>query len=217
MLTSSLPGLLANQFHRRSESMGFRMVLPDAEPSEMRDAIEAYLGAPLDTRQNALAVLAARLRQAAIASPDLAARTLRPLIVPTLDYSAADTFLRVFRKLKTALPAGPLRKIAILGSFTTSQLASLTELFLFAAGITAEIYQADFGVYRQEILDPASPLHSFRPDILFLAVNRRDLSYRPNADDPPARAAPMDRRRSRRLGRSLANRARPAGMPDHPE
>jgi FkbH-like protein len=49
-----------------------------------------------------------------------------------------------------------------------------------------EIYESEYGVLQQEILDPTSELHAFRPDILFLAINRRSLGRLPSERDNAA-------------------------------
>ena len=71
-------------------------------------------------------------------------------------------------------------KLAILGSFTTKQLAGFIDLFLFAAGVEAEIYEGEYGVFRQDIFDIQSELHQFAPQILFLATTWRDLARHPD-------------------------------------
>ena len=77
----------------------------------------------------------------------------------------------------------PEARLAVLGSFTTKQLVALIDLYLFAAGIDAEIYEADYGVFRQEILDPQSALYEFGPQIVFLATSWRDLVRQPKLND----------------------------------
>ena len=44
---------------------------------------------------------------------------------------------------------------------------------------SAEIYEADYGTFRQELLDPGSQLYTFKPDFIFLACTWRDLGHRP--------------------------------------
>src|SRR3954452_3929821 len=44
-------------------------------------------------------------------------------------------------------------RVAVLGSSTTSQLASLLPLGSARAGLLAEVYEAPYGQYRQQILD----------------------------------------------------------------
>ena len=75
------------------------------------------------------------------------------------------------------MQTGPAR-VALLGSFTTKQLASFIDLYLFAAGIEADIYEAEYGIFRQEILDPASGF-THDPKVVFLATSWRDLMHVP--------------------------------------
>jgi FkbH-like protein len=80
----------------------------------------------------------------------------------------------VARKLKGSLPARRLIRLALVGSCTTSLLRSVLELLFFRDGIEAEIYEAPFGVFRQEIGDPGSGLHRFAPGFVVLLLNWRD-------------------------------------------
>ena len=111
-----------------------------------------------------------------------------PLVIhPTLDYTSAQSLSRLARRLNACLERGTRSpKIAILGSFTTGPLLPFMELFLFAARMKAEFYEADYGVFRQDVLDPTSSLHQFRPDILVLATCWRDLGPRPGLGSRPA-------------------------------
>lgn len=68
-------------------------------------------------------------------------------------------------------------KIAVLGSSTTSQLPPLLNLHLFKEGFDAEIYESGFGLYQQEILDPRSKLYRFKPTVVLLFVNYRDIQH----------------------------------------
>ncbi len=65
-------------------------------------------------------------------------------------------------------------RLAVLGSSTTAQLPPLLTLHGLAAGLALEIYEAPFGSYRQEILDPNSALYAFKPQAVLLFVNYRD-------------------------------------------
>ena len=80
------------------------------------------------------------------------AAALRSALTPTLDYTSAQSLNRFRKALPASLRGRSRLKLAILGGFTTHQLRDLIELYLFAAGISAEIYEADYGVFRQEIL-----------------------------------------------------------------
>src|SRR5688500_11486904 len=106
------------------------------------------------------------------------------LIVPDLDYTTASSFSRILKQLrKTERDGERVSKIAILGGSTTHQLVDLLDLCLCAGRIRAEIYEADYGVMRQEILDPSSGLHEFRPDFVIIASGFRDLGRRPELTD----------------------------------
>jgi FkbH-like protein len=66
-------------------------------------------------------------------------------------------------------------RVALTGSFTTTQLAQTLRLAARRAGIGMEIYESPYGQYEQEIIHPHSPLYGFNPDVLVLAVQERDL------------------------------------------
>jgi FkbH-like protein len=92
-------------------------------------------------------------------------------------------------KLRRFLPgdspdsaSGRLLRLAILGGPTTIQLRQLLELFLAGEGIVAEIYEAEYGLFRHEILTPGSGLDRFAPEIVFLATGARDVTRLPPPD-----------------------------------
>jgi len=72
--------------------------------------------------------------------------------------------------------------LAILGGPTTIQVRQLLELFLAGEGIAAEIYEAEYGLFRQEILTPSSGLNRFAPEIVFLATGAREVTRLPPPD-----------------------------------
>ena len=45
----------------------------------------------------------------------------------------------------------------------------------FVAGIDLSVQLSEFNAYVQELVDPASSLYGFRPDVVILAVQTRDL------------------------------------------
>ena len=55
----------------------------------------------------------------------------------------------------------------------------MVELFLFASGIGVDLYEADYGVFRQEIIDPDSQLYRRKPSAVFIATNWRDAGNLP--------------------------------------
>ena len=115
---------------------------------------------------------------------DQLAVILPHFIVPYLDYTTASSLHRALSQLrKKTVLHDRMIKVAVVGSFTTNQLVSLLDLFLWAGGISAEFYQAEYGTLQQEFLDPDSGLHHFRPDFVHVATTWRDLGYRPELTD----------------------------------
>ena len=106
-----------------------------------------------------------------------------------LEYGEALALARVHRAWRQRAPVqGQALRLATLGSFTTDPLVRFLELFLFASGIGVERFESDYGVLDQEILDPSSPLHAFRPDFVFLATSWRDLRHTPTIEDTDSAA-----------------------------
>ncbi len=91
--------------------------------------------------------------------------------------------------LPACLETSPLprrARVAVLGSSTTTQLATLLPLACARAGLQIEIYEAPYGQYRQEILDPDSALYAFGPDAVVLALHDGDVNLPLVSDDPAA-------------------------------
>ena len=122
--------------------------------------------------------------------PDEARRWARRVVSPLLDYSSLNALHR-FLPLRTELDAAKPLRLAILGGPTTVQLRQLMEVFLASEGIVAEVYESDYGLFRQEILTPGSGLDRFHPEILFLAIGARDVSVFPAADHSEAEVAAL--------------------------
>ena len=102
-------------------------------------------------------------------------------------WSAAAGVLR--RVLPRVAPLPRSARVAVLGSYTTSQFAALLPLAAARAGVAVEVYECGYGQYRQEVLDPASELYRFRPDVVVLAVHAGETALPAVADDPAASVA----------------------------
>jgi FkbH-like protein len=153
--------------------------------SDLSTLAEQAVCAPARGRSDALRALLVALRHA-LEAGDVAgvAAVLRRVVSPALDYTTAQSLCRLHAAIKkSGIPLGPKTRLAVLGSVTTKQLVALIELHLFAAGVDADVYEADYGVFRQEILDPQSALYQFQPQIVFLATTWRDLARRPKLND----------------------------------
>ena len=66
-------------------------------------------------------------------------------------------------------------KLALLGTSTTSLLAPIVQTLCLRDRIRAVVYEGLYGSVTQEVLDPASGLAEFRPNVVFLISNWRDL------------------------------------------
>jgi FkbH-like protein len=67
--------------------------------------------------------------------------------------------------------AGRSVRIALLGNATLDHLQSYLRVECFRLGVRPTIYQCGFDQYNQDILDPASPLYAFEPDVLVCAIH----------------------------------------------
>ena len=151
-----------------------------ATVSNLSEAVEQFRGASSSARQATFRELVARIRQTIREDGTAeAAEALRRTIAPSLDYTSFQTLDRLYQ----SLPAGALaakKKVAFLaGCTTTAKLATSVKLAVFWMGGVIETFETDYGVYRQELLDPNSTLYEWRPDTIFLATGWRDLVHRP--------------------------------------
>lgn len=83
----------------------------------------------------------------------------------------------VQRSLETsggAAEAEALR-VALLGSSTLSQLAPGVRVGGLRRGLLLEVYEGPYSLYRQELSDPASGLHAFKPHVMLLALDARHV------------------------------------------
>ena len=150
-------------------------------PLEFSDLFEQYIGSAAPQRsQNFNQLLRCMREEVQSSNFEQVAIVMRRLVSPSLDYTSAQSLSRIVALLKSRDVQLPHKtRLAVLGSFTTTQLVPFIELNLFSLGINAEIYEADYGVFRQEILDPSSGLYEFAPQIVLLATSWRDLAQRP--------------------------------------
>ena len=67
------------------------------------------------------------------------------------------------------------QRIAVLGAVTVDYLRRAVACAVIQEGVFPVLYQAPFGSYVQEVLDPASRLHGFGPELVVLAPHWRDI------------------------------------------
>jgi FkbH-like protein len=75
-------------------------------------------------------------------------------------------------------------RLALLGSYTTSQLGPLLRLAALRRGVALEVHETAYGQYRQEVLDPGSGTYAFGPDFVLLAVHEGEVALPDHGDDP---------------------------------
>jgi FkbH-like protein len=93
---------------------------------------------------------------------------------------AAPT-IRSARALRVALAAQRARhpglkpiRVALVSSFSSEFLHDHLVAWGLGSGLDVDIYQAGFGLFRQEILDAASGLYRYQPDVVVVAVEGED-------------------------------------------
>ena len=107
------------------------------------------------------------------------------------DFVTQRKYARLVNKLpKDGLELQPL-KLALLASSTTDHFAEILRLWLALEGFDADIFQPPFGQTAQSVLDPASALYAFAPDMVWFFGNWRDLRMEvaPGAGRPEVEAA----------------------------
>lgn len=131
-----------------------------------------------------------RLRRVRALSVDEAV----PLLVALANYSI--DFLQTAR-LDTALgsfgPGGlallsrcPAVKLALLGSSTVSYLAPAIRVAALRRGFAVEIFEGEYGMYRQELADSSSDLYKFAPDVVLFAFDAHHVAQGEAAAAGPA-------------------------------
>lgn len=104
---------------------------------------------------------------------DIRARlTSVPLTLPLL-FQTADVIAEHMAGDGGA--AADVQRIAVVGATTIDYLQRAIACAVAQEGLLPVIYQAPYGAFVQEVLDPASDLHAFRPDLVVLAPHWRDL------------------------------------------
>jgi FkbH-like protein len=122
-----------------------------------------------------------------------------------LHWSSAATALgRMTRRERPA--ARMTRRLALTGSYTTSQLAAMLPLAALSHGIDLVIHEGLYDQYQQDLIDPASALHAAEPDLVLLAVHDGAAQLPPHSDAPDADVA-AEAARWRQLWDAAASRS----------
>lgn len=83
---------------------------------------------------------------------------------------------RIAKRAHEAPDLRPIR-IALLASSTVDHFIGVLNAYLMRDGFKAEFYVAEFNTMYQAALDPNSELYAFKPDIIWIFTNHRDLNF----------------------------------------
>ncbi|MFO0770120.1 MAG: HAD-IIIC family phosphatase [Nitrospiraceae bacterium] len=124
------------------------------------------------------------------------------------DYMAWQAGWSLFQRCASRSTPPALRsvKVALLGSYTTTQFGQLLRFALSRLGIIASFYESHYGQFQQDIIDAASGLYAFAPDIVVLAVQEGDLRL-PQYSDEPEQEIRREVERWTALWRQVATRS----------
>lgn len=114
-------------------------------------------------------------RLIASGSAELAAASLAELWRNEAGGGTAPFVVSRFEQLRGKLPQIAYR-VSILRSFTVEPMVPVLRAEAFVRGLDLTVQIGDFNVFAQEILDPASKLYSFSPNVVILAARTSDLA-----------------------------------------
>ena len=86
-----------------------------------------------------------------------------------------ETIRRTLPDGPDALPTKKVR-LAVLGSSTLTHLLPAIRVAGFRRGIWVDAYENDYGQYLQELSDPESTLHAFKPTAVLFALDAYHLT-----------------------------------------
>jgi FkbH-like protein len=90
-------------------------------------------------------------------------------------------------------------RVAILGGSTTAEVRSMLELFLLAHGIQPSFYESGYNRYCEDVLFESQDLWNFKPDIVFIHTNWRNVSEFPELAEAEADVEQRIRREMERF------------------
>ncbi len=150
---------------------------------QQTELLQGYLQCDVPARAERFGEFVAALQSLArLEGPASAAAWAARAVGPQVDYSSLLKLRRFLvptagGQAAAGKPA-PLR-LAILGGPTTVQLRQLIEVFLVAEAIAVEIFEGEYGLFRQELLQPSPELVAFAPQMVFIATGVRDIARLP--------------------------------------
>ena len=126
------------------------------EIPDWRARLRSLTSGPGSTWENAVALAGARINF---------------VLTNALD----ETLRRLLSAPPDGLPTKPVR-LAVLGSSTLTHLLPAIRIAGLRRGIWIDTYENDYGQYWQELSDPGSALHEFRPTAVLLALDAHEVT-----------------------------------------
>ena len=102
-----------------------------------------------------------------------------------IDFLETAKLDRTVRKLFSLGPpaaAGEPVRLALLGSSTLHHLAPAIRVAGLRRGLWIEVFEGEYGQYRQELLEPDTALKDFRPHVILLALDAHHVASSARGD-----------------------------------
>jgi FkbH-like protein len=124
-----------------------------------------------------------RLKELEVATPDRQIAELQFLSQHRLDFVKTNALAAKIATAVSSLPedcvvqCGPTVNIALLSSHTVSHLTGGIAVGAFRRGFNANLFIGQYGLYRNELLEPDPSLQAFAPNIIVIALDVHDVSF----------------------------------------
>ena len=105
---------------------------------------------------------------------------------PDDDFVLQTKYASLFKAMAEHLPELKTIRVAVLASSTVTHFNDVLKFWLAQEGFAASIYEAEYSTIHQTIIDPQSHLYAFKPDVVFVFTNYRDIKC-----DLPAGSSPL--------------------------
>ena len=96
-------------------------------------------------------------------------------------------------------------RVAVTGSYTTTQLAALLPLAALRFGVDAVVHDGLYGQYQQDLISPDSALYAFEPQAVVIAADEAALQL-PSTSEMPEADVAAEAQRWRSLWNNVATR-----------
>lgn len=90
---------------------------------------------------------------------------------------------KILKELYTSNKTFIKKRIAVLGGSTTNEIVDQLRLFLLNYGIDSSFYQSEYGKYWEDAMFENKELENFKPDLIYIHTNWRNISIFPQISD----------------------------------